>query len=292
MSIRSSIIVGFLALASVHAIHAQDEAVTTKPKAILIEEVGAIDECRFRTTIDRFSSRLRETQLAEGYIINYGDRYGIAERERVITAQILLGYDQNRMVFVRGGYRREPATELWLIPMGADRPAPGFNDEAPSGIDADREPDTFLYDARGFSKRTLRGFLLNGERKSEFLPDEAPANDDPDSDIAPEYRPTPEEIESDRYGWIHLGLASRLANRETTATGIIQFYADERIYDIPRLHDFVAEARKRLAKYGRIAESRFIVVYGGYRPDPEVEFWIVRAGSAPPPLRPNERCKN
>jgi hypothetical protein len=107
----------------------------------------------------------------------------------------------------------------------------------------------------------------------------------------PDDKFTPAEKEEERFRWLELGLVSRLANVEKTATGLIRFYADDQVYDITSLTRFIDSARYRLADYGRISPERLRVEFGGYRPSVQVEFWIVRAGATGPGMRPFERCE-
>ena len=249
-----------------------------KPKAILVDDIGDVGDCEFVLRVRKFNRKLSENPSYQGYIINYESAKGppdLDTRERLIANNIASGtYDRSRITLVRGGFRLEISTELWMVPPEAENPAPSSTlPDQPSG-----EPDTFLYET---TYPSLDAFALpsaDGERE----PDET---NEPDEG-------TPQREEDTRYGWVPLGFASRLSIVENTATGLIRFYADDRKYDIARATAFIDSARPRLAKYGRMDPRRFHVEFGGYRPSPQVEFWVVRAGASSARVRAYERCGN
>ena len=57
--------------------------------------------------------------------------------------------------------------------------------------------------------------------------------------------------------------------------GVIVYYADEEYHDINKINAHLAEAKRRLAKEGKIAFDRIDIVFGGFRGGIEFELWIV-----------------
>jgi hypothetical protein len=259
------------------------ERTEEKPKALLVDEIDPVGDCEFGARVRRFMTRLSDNPDHQGYIINYESVKGppeLAYRERLITDHVAFRtYDRSRITLVNGGYHRDVFTEFWIVPPNAEHPKPSSTfPDRPA-----READTILYERNFLDRRNfMNEFVLPSARaKPELGEDDSSPRDDVVSD---------EEKEEERFHWLELGIASRLGIVEKSATGVIRFYADERTYDIGRLTEFIDSARDRLANYGGINPARFRVEFGGYRPTPEVEFWIVRAGAKPPPVRQFERC--
>ena len=253
-----------------------------RPKPILLDEIADVGDCELGLRVKRFAGKLSDNPSYQGYIINYESAKGppdLATRERLITNQIAFrNYDRSRITLVRGGFRLEISTELWMVPPDAENPAPSAT--LPDQDTAD--PETFLYDTR-YPNEVFEEFVLPSVRKHRASEEMESFESEPR---------TAQEVDEYRYQWVPLGLASRLSIVETTATGLIRFYADDRTYDITRLTAFVDSARARLGKYGRIDPRRFRVEFGGFRPSPQVEFWVVRAGASAARVRAYERCEN
>jgi hypothetical protein len=102
-------------------------------------DVGCEDE---KVRLDNFANELQNTPEVQGYIVFYGGkrhryptrhnsrlalpRRGEAEARvaRLKPYMNSRGIDANRIVVVYGGYRDQWTAELWIVPKGANPPAP------------------------------------------------------------------------------------------------------------------------------------------------------------------------
>ena len=272
------------------------DVVPKKPVALKFAELGATESCEFREGMRGFMDALSNKPGYQGYIVNYGTNHEIGRRERLITNRIAFrNFDRARITLVRGGYLSKPATEVWLIPPGADNPEISGGGEEPPLLNSVIEPyavDRFNYVIDEFLLESIRT-KDEEEQEKVMSPGGTP---DPDSEEAE----TSEEDDSSddgpkawydtpRFQWVAVSIAKRLATHKGT-TGVIIFYVDDRIYDITKLTRFVEEGRDLLAKEGRISRSRLEVKFGGYRETSEVEFWVLEPQDAYPRLIPDERC--
>ncbi|MGI9107253.1 MAG: Ig-like domain-containing protein [Pyrinomonadaceae bacterium] len=98
-----------------------------------------------KARLDNFAVALQNDTSAQGYIITYGGRRGVAgeAQTRADFAKNYLvnsrGLDAGRLVTVDGGFREEATTELWLVPSGAPPPTASPNVDA-SEVQTTRPP--------------------------------------------------------------------------------------------------------------------------------------------------------
>jgi hypothetical protein len=222
-------------------------------------------------------------------------------------------FDESRITIVRGGYRPQIMTELWLVPPGANPPEPSRTVAAP----VIPEHSTFLF-AKGWleadgTDSSLSDFVLpavkereaaefaetaNGSEAQEPVDsteraetgsnvEAEPAQSSDDAELYVDNR-TAEEKEAERFAWADVGVADFISQRKGSS-GVIFFYADEERYDIAKVRQFVETGRDRLAGSSSIKSGRLRVVFGGYREFPEVEFWFVPARGKDPVPSPAAR---
>jgi hypothetical protein len=201
---------------------------------------------------------------------------------------------------VRGGYRQEGATELWLIPPKAENPEPSktISDKLPP--EGFSETTAFLYaERRNVISSHEDDFMLDSireERAAERRDDDEPTiipgseRDISDDDSNETDAERIKREEESRFRWVDLGIAERMANRKGSI-GVIFFYADDKRFDIRKLQSFVEMGRDVLARHRPVVKNRFEIRYGGYREDPEVAFWFVPANAVAPMPQPFERCR-
>ncbi len=97
-----------------------------EPRKLL--EYGKVGTEAEQANLDYFTVELQSDPTAQGYIIAYGGRTSSAgETEKwAIKAKSYLtqlrGVDAGRIVVLDGGYREQPAIELWIVPSGATPP--------------------------------------------------------------------------------------------------------------------------------------------------------------------------
>jgi hypothetical protein len=285
----------------------------TVPKAELIDEFGRVGNCDLSARMDYLFMALSKRPDHQGYIINYqgvntlpGDREKFS-RERALTNQISFrAFDESRITFLRGGYRQDVMTELWLVPPSAAAPEPSQTVPEP------KPPvgRTFLFTKSGFwtddisdpldefvlaivkereeaERRTQEEEVQQGDGGEVADISEERSIEEPPLAKSVDDR-SPEEKEEERFQWANVGIARMLAERKND-TGVIIFYADDLRYDIAKLRTFILQGRNLLAEHGPIKASRVRVQFGGYRHNPEVEFWVVPQKGKRPVATPDER---
>lgn len=292
-----------------------------KSRAALFDEFGRLGDCELSARMDSFFSALAERPDFQGYIINYqgvdalpGDREKFF-RERTLVNQISFRrFDRSRIRLARGGFRASVMTELWLMPPGASNPVPSQTVPEPK-IPINR---TFLFTKSWFPgddiSDPLDEFVLpsvkerekadmlaqieeadeaNNEEEqeeagTETISDEQDEAKAAETDQANVDDRTPEQKEEELFQWANVGIGRLLAERKNY-TGVIIFYADDLRYDIGQLRTFILRGRNLLAEHGPIKASRLRIEFGGYRHNPEVEFWVVPPKGKRPLSAPDER---
>ena len=292
-------------------------------EAVLSDEFTRVGDCEFGGRMDTFLAELSNKPEHQGYIINYkaadelpGDRDSFA-RDRMIANHLAFrNFDRSRITLIRGGYREEMSTELWIAPPGVQPPAPSRTVAEP--VTPDKA--TFLFAKRylysDFEEDLLEEYVLQSvkdqeeadrvaleaewkaedEQNAEAEPTpeaEAEAEsgtDTPEADEDPPFvdERTAEEKEDEKFSWANVAIARLIAERKT-GTGVIIFYADDQRYDVAKLLTFIEQGRMRLAEHGPIKASLLRIEFGGYRHEPQVEFWFVPANGKPPQATPAER---
>ena len=277
---------------------------------IKVDEFGRVGECDLGARIDNFFITLNENPSATGYIIFYQEKdvlpaeYDSNQMEKRIRNYLSFRrFDSARIIFIRGGFRDELATELYLIPNGANAPEP--TDTIPPPTTPKNK--TFLYDNNLIYSdyyNFLDEFILPSvqakiDEENRLAEEEAKADElnsaeaiETESQTTKENfeieKPTPEEIEEAKFSWVNEKFADVIKNQKG-AKGVIIFYADDAYYDVGRLQNLIEEGKRKIVEAGKISTEKIQVVYGGYRDTVQAEFWIVpKKGESPTP-RPEER---
>ena len=100
------------------------------------DEYGNIRFNDEKARLDNYAIPLQNDPGAQGYIIAYGGRRGVAgeAQARADRAKNYLvntrGIDAGRLVTVDGGYREDLTVELWIVPTGATAPTATPNVDA------------------------------------------------------------------------------------------------------------------------------------------------------------------
>lgn len=291
-----------------------------------IDEFGILGECELGARLDNLFLKLQENPAATGYVIIYQGKnvlpanYGARLAERIkyrIRNQILFrNQDPSRFVFISGGFREELATELWLVPSGADEPTPTETVEAPV-MPTDK---TFLYDknyvmggdefydfTNEFILPSVKARLEEEARLAEEQMEAERADSEETTFEEPEIveqssenkieaveetseieEPTPEEIEEAKFYWANERFGEEIKKLKD-ARGVIIFYADDAYYDIGKLQSLVEDGGRKIAAANKISGDKIRVVYGGYRNMIETEFWIVPKKGQNPAATPENR---
>lgn len=96
-----------------------------QPKAYKFAEFGGISAKNLSTKVKTFYSELNRERTSQGYIINYGTAKSIRARRKLILSKINFWYyDPPRVTFIDGPWERKVRTVMWIVPSGAEAPAP------------------------------------------------------------------------------------------------------------------------------------------------------------------------
>lgn len=102
--------------------------VSKNPEARKLGEYGTVTPKQEADNLDKFTIELQMDPTAQAYIIAYGGRASRPEaaHKAADKAKTYLvekrGLDSSRIVTVNGGYREQPAVELWIVPSRAPLP--------------------------------------------------------------------------------------------------------------------------------------------------------------------------
>lgn len=276
-------------------------------KAEKVDEFGPLGECDLGARLDNLFIQLINHEGAVGYIINYKGTnilpayYESNPRERFFKNQIIFRrFDSSRIVFIDGGFRKELATELWLVPKGADAPTPTDTIPKPK-IPTDK---TLLFDrsyvSDDYTGYDLDEFLLasvKAQREAEErLAEEEYRIENPEVETEIETdeeeieieKPSPEEMEAAKFHWANAKFGELIKNRKDTR-GMIIFYADDALYDVGKLLNHIEEGKRKIAEAAKIAPNKIQTLFGGYRSNIEVEFFIIPKKGELPTAKPEER---
>jgi hypothetical protein len=103
-------------------------SVAKKAEARKLDEYGKLMPKEENKRLDKFTVELQKNSTSQAYIIAYGgrtSRAGEAQKLADKAKNYLVskrGLDAKRIVTVAGGYREQPAVELWLVPSRAQLP--------------------------------------------------------------------------------------------------------------------------------------------------------------------------
>src|SRR5437588_3701109 len=105
-------------------------SVMKKPEARKLDEYGKLTSKEENDRLDKFTVELQQNPTAQGCIIAYGgsaSRAGDAQKAADKAKNYLVnkrGLDSSQIVRIDGGYREQPAIELWIVPARAQLPKP------------------------------------------------------------------------------------------------------------------------------------------------------------------------
>lgn len=87
----------------------------------VLDELGNLEDGDVQARIDNLFIRLMGDSNAKAFIINYGPRKDVIDRDNLIKTHIKSrGYDMSKIVFQYKGEESEIRTRLWIVPEGAD----------------------------------------------------------------------------------------------------------------------------------------------------------------------------
>src|SRR4029450_10409178 len=97
------------------------------PPAVKFDEYGNIKFNDEKARLDNYAIQLQNQPGSQGYIIAYGSCEGDAPARADRAKDYLVntrGIEAGRITTIDGGCRSDLTVQLWVVPTGADAPAP------------------------------------------------------------------------------------------------------------------------------------------------------------------------
>lgn len=86
---------------------------------------GKVSERYFNWTLKEFAESLQFDKTLKGYVLVYGNDEEINNLEiRIRQSKLLKNVTDEQLIFIKGGFRKEPQTELWIVAEGSKPPKP------------------------------------------------------------------------------------------------------------------------------------------------------------------------
>lgn len=294
-----------------------------------IDEFSHIDDSEVYINVAVLFERLKtEPAGTYAYVIAYkgadslpADRDHNYVAERIIAAMTVQKQTDKRFEMIDGGFRKTDGAEFYFVQAGTKPPLPSNTVPAPktprgtvlwakTTLSEESSPiDEFVN--RAVVYRDLEGDEdLDGRPYIPDLPKTEPTTSPtgPLTTIPPELenqiafatnifvetdnseKPplTAEELDAIRYSWTNKKFAHAIAKTKGSY-GVMIYYADDQFYDISRLEPFIAAGRDRMTTAAGIFGESIPIIFGGYRSQPQVEYWLVPAGGTHPIAKPEDR---
>jgi hypothetical protein len=290
-------------------------------ETIKVDEFGRVGECDLSNHLQNIrDGELGADPTAKLYIIVYNGKnvlpseYGIKRFENFIRRQFaFLGMEESRTVFIDGGFREELFAELFIVPKDGAIP------KSSNTVSKPKKPknQTFLFDKsnydRTYDSMESREFVFDSiiaiEDAERLKEEEEYAREHPEVKVENENDEPPpgygelstspeipkveepaekEELEFDKFYWINSGFGEILKGEKTTK-GVLIFYADDLYYDLKKIRIAMESGKTHIGKEARISADRVEIIFGGYRHQIEIDFWVVPNKAKQPKPTPDER---
>lgn len=247
------------------------------PKAVKFGEFGDISEREFAPKLEKFKFAHLASRGASAFIVFYNSSANSPFRQsRYFIRWKIHSYARyqahhERTVYVEGGFLDKMRTELWLVPEGADRPP----------LDSSARGPTSKFIGERISDRPidLKPARIIKEKVEKY---DGPYLDDREY---PDEKPWMPDTAPFGTGDFSLDFL----NKHSEAKGLVIFYLDEDVFDLPAAREMVEKKLKDHAAKVKVDPARVEVIFGGYRRYPELELWALPVGGPNPELLPDEK---
>ncbi|MEQ1923023.1 MAG: hypothetical protein ABL952_11010 [Pyrinomonadaceae bacterium] len=293
-----------------------------------IDEFSHIDDSELYINVAVLFERLKtEPAGTYAYVIAYKgadalpadrDRNHVAERIREAIA--IQNQDARQLVMIDGGFRKTDGAEFFFVEAGNKPPLPSNTVPAPKTpkgtvlwaktILTEESSPIEEFVNRKVIYRDLEDDDTDGRPYIPDLPETQPNPSPtvPDPTSQPEIwklglfipdltvekdnsqKPplTAEELDAIRFSWTNKKFAPAVAKTKGSY-GVMIYYADDQFYDISRLEPFIAAGRDHMTNAAGIFGESIQIIFGGFRSQPQVEYWLVPANGTRPIAQPEPR---
>jgi hypothetical protein len=277
-----------------------------------VSEIGKTSECDLGNSLQNVrDGELGADPTAKLYIIIYDDKdrlpseYDSKRLEQGIREQFaFLGMDENRIVIISGGFRDKLIAEVWIVPEGGNLPEPT------NTVPKSKTPKnkTYLYDRTAiynsdyYEDFVSDSFKLKQDEENRLIEEQfalehpeiaeemrqEEISDDMENQESSENSEEYEEYKTEPQFWVSSKFGEVLKNQKSS-TGVMIFYADEEYFDILKVQTEIENGRQKIVNESKISSNKIKIVFGGYRDDITIEFWVVPNKGKPPIPAPTER---
>jgi hypothetical protein len=240
---------------------AAEGAQAAPSRAAKYDEYGNLRHCDMSARLDNFVIEMQSNPTAKAFVVSYdakGKKRGYANRSLKISRHYLVnvrGLEPERLVAVDGGSKEveEGATELWVVPEGAEPPVASPAVDRYAAKDFSGKFDSYFTDAQ-----TYKVFVGMGYDDSEIAY----------TDFAEKLKGQPDSV-----GYLVVRAPEGGLRGEWRRVG----RRDEQIL----AKDYGVEAGRLKTLYGGRSEGELA----------EVEFWILPKNAPPPASLAEEPAK-
>lgn len=293
---------------------------TSRLFAEKIDEFRHIDDSELYINVAVLFERLKtEPAGTYAYVIAYKgadalpadrDRNRVAERIREAIA--IQNQDARQLVMIDGGFRKTDGAEFFFVEAGNKPPLPSNTVPTPKtprgtvlwakSILTEESSPIEEFVNRAIVYRDMPedydGPTLPAIEETEPIPSTSQPETwklglfIPDLTFNTDNSEKPplsaEELEAIRFSWTNKKFAPAVAKTKGSY-GVMIYYADDQFYDISRLEPFIAAGRDRMAYAAGIFGESIQIIFGGFRSQPQVEYWLVPANGTRPVAKPEAR---
>jgi hypothetical protein len=282
------------------------------PETRLFDEFGPTSHCDLGARIQNIYIEVSQNPDTRAYIIFYRGADSLPARQTEAAAQRHMNRIRDQIMFlnlkselfemVDGGFRQTDTiwNEVFIVPKGGAIPKPSGTVEK-SKLPADKaykvdENGLYVSEAQIVpaetvaDEETVQSSEENPATTEEVTEENAPIeNSENPAEETSEMDEYSEEY--DPYDWISDYFAEQLRG-DKKLRGVVIFYTDETEYDFAKLRTNIDEGMRKSAEKSKVDLSGVKVIYGGYRKDSKIEFWIVPPGAKEPQPTPEEKIES
>ena len=273
----------------------------------LFDEFSKVGECELGARIQNLLVELGNNSGSKGYIIVYRGAESVpaAQTEKIFELQAkrinqqidFLKLDKSRIDIVDGGFRKNNGVwnEVWIVPEGGNIPRPSETvEKAKTPTDkAFKADEGYLENTDAFIKKP-EDLYEESESTDEEVPEMTDENTETEtSEIENSVEQTQEVNdefleETPPFWWFSDYFAESLKENKD-AQGLIIFYTDAEEYDVVKSRQIIEEGLQNLAEKSKVNLSNVKIIFGGYRNENKVEYWIVPKGAKEPQATPEQK---
>lgn len=262
-----------------------DSNLTNIKQTTKFDNFGDISEKEFAPKLKKFISLLRKNDnllrkndSLQGYVVFYNSfndspfkqtTYFARRKTQTYSMYLSNAYDPARITYIFGGLREKITTELWLVPVGGERPQIINSGELAKG-------ERYKLERLGTERISFNEAKLKEEVK------ENEDSDDTESEL---------ELETESNSKDFAKELVEVLSRDKTWRAVLIFYADEDEYDIQKSRQIIESLLQPYVKTSSLDLNRVKIIFGGYRANPEIESWVVNKNGIEPEPMPDEKIE-